>query len=143
MKDIIKYQKLTRVISFTPEQSAYLISLNPLHGNEWEISSKEMEDIKNSIKTQLYQIQGGYCIYCGISVDIVGSLEREHIAPKYKKKYTKFMFEPHNIVLACHTCNSSTRKGKIDTISKLDSNYENCTFSIIHPYFDRFEDHIS
>ncbi len=143
MKEIIKYQTLKKTIKFTTKQLKYINSLGSLKGNEWEISTNEMNEIKAFIKSQLDKLQDGYCIYCGRHKEFLGEhLERDHIAPKNSRKYPNFMFEPLNLVLACHGCNGSSKKGQNNTITVYNINYSKCSFNIVHPYFDDFLDHI-
>lgn len=103
-------------------------------------AKKKRDGIKKAIKSKLLAIQGQYCIYCGIHFDIVGTAQREHIA--HKDKYPQFTFVNRNIALACAYCNGFEKKSTQNTISVLRTNYKDCEFSIVHPYFDNFNDHI-
>jgi uncharacterized protein (TIGR02646 family) len=103
-------------------------------------SEKQRSDIKQKIKDQLQIIQDNYCAYCGIHFEIVGISEREHIANK--AKYPQFTFLRDNLVLACRFCNGPIKKGSKNTILTLNKSYQNCDFTIIHPYLDDFHDHI-
>lgn len=137
-----KFQSLTKPIEFSPEQNDYLNSLKPFSKSDWDEHENEdmMISIKKTIKDELSKIQGDYCIFCGMHKDICArsSFEREHIAPK--SKHPEFLFEPYNLVLSCNQCNKL--KGKKTTISTYSINYKENVFTIIHPYFDKFDDHI-
>ena len=50
------------------------------------------------------------------------------------------MYEPSNLVLACYFCNNTPHKGTKETINRYNCNYEQCTFTIIHPYYDNQDD---
>ena len=144
MSHSIKFQNLSKPVQFSEKQKTYIKSLGELKGDEWEKNDKIMLSIKEDILKHMEQEQGYYCIYCGWHKDKVArsGFEREHIACKNGRgiKYPQFMFEPYNLVLACHDCN----KLKLDknTISTLSSDYTKCVFTIIHPFFDKFEDNI-
>ncbi|MHA8088286.1 HNH endonuclease [Aquirufa sp. Wall-65K1] len=136
-------------IKFSKDEQTVIDGLKPLKGGEWNGKIKsnctvkriERDTVVNSIKPKLLKIQGRFCIYCGIHEKYCGPLEREHIAPKGKKSYPEFMFEPQNLALACHHCNVDL-KGEQDTISTKSNSYSNCEFNIVHPYFDQREMHI-
>ena len=141
MRPIYKFQDLTRTIKFTKAQEEYIKTLSLTSGKIWDSKDENMKDIKKEIAIQLLKIQDGYCIYCGLTIDFYEHFEREHIA--LKSKFPEFMFEPLNLVLACHTCNGSSRKGNnilLNTPKK--TLYKSNTFKIIHPYLDKRDDHI-
>lgn len=146
-----KFQSLKgKKIRFSKIEQKVIDGLKPFIGGEWEGEIKatsttkksERDKVKKKLKTKLIKIQGKYCIYCGIHEDYCGSkLQREHIAPKGKKHYPNFVFEPENLCLACYKCNIEL-KGQKDVASGEKSIYKKNKFSIIHPYFDNFDDHI-
>ena len=141
MNQTYKFQNLSDKVHFSQSQIQYINNLSLESGKEWDKKDSVMDTIKADIKSQLEKIQGGYCIYCGLSMDIVGPFDREHIV--IKSKYPEFMFEPFNLVLACKTCNGSTRKGQKDVLAgKKNSQYVFNNFKIIHPHLDKREEHI-
>lgn len=147
----LKFQSLIgKKIKFTKKEQKVIDGLKPFIGGEWEgkikSSSKviriDRDELRKKLKTKLIKIQGQYCIYCGLHESYCGSrLEREHIAPKGKKHYPNFVFEPENLCLACHKCNV-VLKGEIDVASGEKNNYRMNKFSIIHPYFDSYDKHL-
>lgn len=141
MKQVNKFQNLRKPVKFSKEQRQYIKGLELKSGKEWDIKDKIMNQIKADIKSQLMEIQEGFCIYCGQPIGIVGTFDREHIVDK--GNHPELMFEPLNLALACKTCNGPTRKGKKNIIISYNrSNYKLCTFKIIHPHLDKREDHI-
>jgi len=141
MRQIFKFQNLTKSVKFSKEQKEYIKSLSLSSGDIWKSTDDKMEDIKNEITKQLLKIQDSYCIYCGFTIDFYDFFEREHIA--LKSKYPEFMFEPLNLALACNTCNKSTRKGRRNLlIEPKNKNYKLNKFKIIHPHLDNRDDHI-
>ena len=143
-----KLKQLTRILKYNKKELAFIESLKPFNGDEWDgelmrvsaTAKQKRDNIKIKIKKALQKIQGNNCVYCGWSFEIVGVSEREHIAPK--GRYNSFVFEPYNLALACHYCNGSSKKGIENTISKPDIKYKKCTFKIVHPYFHDINKHI-
>jgi hypothetical protein len=145
-----RFQNLTSAIRFTIAQKAFVNSLRPFQGNEWDGSftgtgrsrgaQSRRDELKVSIRTKLNNIQYPHCIYCGFHESIVGNLQRDHIAPR--DKYGEYVFEEMNLVLSCANCNGFLKKNNYDTISVYSNVYARCTFKIIHPYRDRYQEHI-
>lgn len=121
--------------------------LKPFTGGEWDIKDNPaIASFKSSLKGQLLSIQSENCAYCGLPLDETGKAEVEHFAPKgglKRPKHTEFTFTIKNLVLSCTLCNSPIKKGIYDTISSKSNVYENCTFKIVHPYFDDHNLHYS
>ncbi len=145
----IRFQGPATPFKHSPKWKAFIMGLQPLKGTEWETpfqgdpkKTKARDELKEVIRAKLARIWKPYCIYCGWSDEIVGGLEREHIARKSRDKYPQFTFEPANLVLACHTCNSR-RKGKRDVVVKSGNTYKKFEFLIIHAYFDDRNEHIA
>jgi uncharacterized protein (TIGR02646 family) len=127
-------------VVYTLEENGYLNSLKPFQTNTWDsISTIEINQIKLHIKNHLNQIQVKKCAYCGLTLYETSDPEIEHIAPKGKRGnrtlYPQFSFTEQNLVLACHRCNCS-RKRTYDSVVVCNSNYTDCIFKIVHPYFD-------
>ncbi len=146
-----RFQNLRHVIQYSRSEKVFITSLIPFQSVDWDKSLKKTgrprgaqanrDRLKDSIKRKLSVIQYPHCIYCGIHTELVGNLQRDHIAPK--EIYLEFIFEAENLVLACAGCNGFIKKNNFDTISRYNKNdYTKCTFKIIHPYRDRFQDHL-
>lgn len=119
-----------------PAQNIFLQSLAPLRPGSW--GRTDVEEIKAEIHRQLLVIQKNNCCYCGLKVNEGGRAEIDHIAKKggtRRPAYTEFIFTPKNLAISCQYCNSSSKKGQDDVLSYADlTNYDNCTFKIVHPY---------
>lgn len=100
----------------------------------WDDIKKEF---KEYVKEKLLENQDHKCAYCGGTLNETSLPEIEHIAPK--KIYSEFIIERNNLVLSCNYCNNKKRGW--DTIETRNDVYENCTFVIVHPYFDNPHDH--
>ncbi|WP_177733461.1 HNH endonuclease family protein [Flavobacterium inviolabile] len=129
-------RKYTKIINY----------LKPLQGNEWDCKVSELrkkkygtgarrDELKGLIRTHLEKRQGHHCAFCGLDLRTRGA-QIEHIAPKAARLYPQFMWESKNLILACPLCNGFTKKSTYDSIDILDAQYRNCTFKIVHPYFD-------
>ena len=140
-------RKLNGMIQFAADQIVYLDSLKPYKGRQWKSRSRDMESIKGKIRLDLNIIQSNNkCAYCGLDLRETSGPEIEHIAPKGEKPdgtvlYPQFMYEPYNLVFACHRCNCDNKK-VYDSIQTVDDDYTQCEFKIIHPYFDEPSDHL-
>lgn len=151
---LIKFQQIRKVYRLCKSETDFLNKIPHNYKNAWDGKLSDLvaagtlpanaksirNEIKARIKSKLLAIQGKYCIYCGIHFDIVGTAQREHIA--YKGKYPQFTFTNQNIALACAYCNGFEKKSTQNVISRQRTKYRDCEFSIIHPYFDKFDEHI-
>ena len=155
-----RFQSLQgKLIAFDATEQAIIAGMSPLEGGEWDSTFEDGSTGKNvvkagctvlksqrdklvtDIKDKLLAIQGPYCIYCGMHTEHCGYLQREHIAPKGKKNYPAFAFEPLNLCLACNACNCELRREQ-DFGSGEKEDYIKNDFTIVHPYLDNFHDHI-
>lgn len=94
---------------------------------------------KKDVTSLLLAEQTKRCAYCG------GRLfekrpHRDHVAPK--ERYSKWMFWPENLVLACFACNTDL-KATFDPVIKEGPTYRLTEFSIVHPYLDEPTHHIN
>lgn len=151
---LIKFQQIKKVYRLQKTENDFIKLIPTNYKKSWDGKFEDLilagtlnanavstrNNIKTRIKQKLLLIQGNYCIYCGIHFDIVGTAQREHIA--HKDKYPQFTFTHKNIALACAFCNGFEKKSSKNIISKYNSEYNKCAFSIIHPYFDKFDEHI-
>ena len=105
----------------------------------WDEKDIAVSNFKTIMKQRLYINQKGKCAYCGLPLD-TRNPEMDHIAPKggsKRPKHTECIFEPLNLVYACHNCNSPECKGQNDVVlSKHTSGYRYWSFKIVHPYLD-------
>ena len=105
-------------------------------------TNQKRDEYKKRIKDYLKKEQNGCCAYCGFDFETRGESHRDHIAPK--ALYPEFLFRPDNLILSCPVCNGLDMKKNADTIvAPVNKRYKSCNFSIVHPYFDDFNDHIT
>lgn len=137
-------RKLPICINYSDEQEEFLDYLRPMRNFYWDTRTKiphkkwgtlaTLNRLKSFIREKLITSHGLFCSYCGLKLKETSGDEIDHIAPK--SNYPEFTFEPLNLVLSCTLCNGPTKKHTYNSIEKLAAQYENCTFKIVHPYFD-------
>ncbi|RPF47681.1 uncharacterized protein (TIGR02646 family) [Hydrogenoanaerobacterium saccharovorans] len=132
------FDNLTHNVDLTT-YNEFIESLKPHAGSTWDNKTEKMKTLKRYISSMLERFQKRRCAYCGLEYTATGYTNIEHIAPK--NKYPQFMFESKNLVAACPRCNGFEKKGTLDTVEFLSAIYDECTFIIVHPYFDNPEDH--
>lgn len=137
--------QITSTYILDQQEQDFINSLIPFQPGIWDNTT--VKDIKTKIHNQLLNIQNNNCCYCGLKVNEGGRAEIEHIANKGGQKrpaYIEFVFTKENLAIVCQFCNSSSKKGQEDILDTIDlTNYNNCTFKIVHPYFDNPNIHYS
>ncbi|WP_342304817.1 HNH endonuclease [Methanolobus sp. ZRKC5] len=128
--------------SYTKTDLKTLSMVHPDNYRNWK--KKEYKNVKKNIKHYLYSEQKGICPFCRSKLNIKDKENTtiEHIAPK--SKHPKFMFEPRNLAVCCYKCNNS--KKNEDTLKDgcTTNTYpkESQCFTIIHPHYDIYSDHV-
>lgn len=125
---------LTNAATLSKNEKKFVKTLGCLNPDHWDSGTKVNKQLKENIKRQMLKNQNDKCAYCNLDLFESSRPEIEHIAPKHK--YPQFQYTSKNLVIACQFCNSSSKKGKKDTIDKFESYYKMCQFGIIHPYYD-------
>lgn len=105
--------------------------------------NKELDEIKKHIKDYYLLAQDYRCPYCHQKITVVhnGAWDTEHIIPK--DTHPDFMFDPQNLCISCKDCNGEKSNKNVLTNKKavrLPKKSKN--YTIIHPHFDNFEEHI-
>lgn len=117
-------------------------ALLPPLGKTWDNPTAIIRVLKKKIRTQLDEVQF-YCAYCGLELGGTSAGEIDHIAPKASNKHPEFTYTATNLVLACNFCNGPKKKFQQETVNVKNTNYNSCTFLIVHPYFDNPNTHYS
>jgi uncharacterized protein (TIGR02646 family) len=125
---------ITTRISLTRSSKRLVKDLKFKQGGGFDSSSwgKIKRIVKHEMSGKLFLNQGLRCVYCERYLIALGH-EMDHFA--HKSDFPQFTFVPVNIFYSCSYCNSSSRKGQKSTISKLMFQYNQCEFSIIHPFY--------
>jgi len=123
--------------------SAAEIECIDLAANNWDSRRNCIKELKDRINSHMDTHQGEKCCYCGGLYDRTGRGEIDHIAPRGTGLYPQFSFTANNLAKACQLCNSSTMKHMENTIAVLNADYNQCVFTIVHPYLDDHSLHYS
>lgn len=111
----------------------------------WE--KKLYDSFKNNLKSFLLKEQEGLCCYCKDKLRYeTGETHIEHIISKDNN--SNFTYSLKNLALACRYCNGTKRHDIVyagKTNEKALKRYPSDSkfFSIPHPHFDNYYDHIS
>lgn len=127
-----------------PSPTAAHYGIPPV-GTDWTSRKQVVQTFKADFREWALNNQKERCVFCCFPVGDVTyrrSSEIDHIAPKGRKGYPKWAFEVLNLVIACGSCNSRL-KGATDTVSSVAAGYVLCQFSIVHPYLDDVEAHVT
>lgn len=125
---------ITTRISLSRASRRFIQDLKVRQGGNFTTASwsRIRNVVKNEISGKLFLNQGLKCVYCERYLIGLGH-EMDHFA--HKGDYPQFTFIPVNIFYSCKFCNSPSRKGQKNTISNLMIQYNQCAFSIVHPFF--------
>lgn len=130
--------RLTTPYVISPDDQIIITSIMPFDGNSW--NRVETSLLREQIHDFLLRQQHKKCGYCGLNLNTTGRAEIDHILAKggvKRPNYVEYVYTPANLVLSCQFCNSSSKKGQKDISLYADKLvYSNCTFAIVHPYFD-------
>lgn len=121
---------------------------NLFNGEADDWKKKSLKDVKDALKTALFEIQQNKCFYCKREiVDEIGRVEIDHIIPK--NLAPGFTFEKMNLILTCKRCNHRKNEHNptieknvfLKELKKYPDD-EKC-FLWVHPYLHKYSDHIS
>ena len=103
--------------------------------------------VKTKIRDLHLQRHDNSCCYCRWSMQGGGHfvVDREHILPKSVETYRSYTYTMWNLTVACKRCNMQYKKAKDDFVIDKASNaafQDSANYRLIHPNFDRYEDHI-
>jgi hypothetical protein len=146
------YQPALDELQLTDDElSAIQIALQ--HGDPWAHDDVELNAIRDhlvSAKDKLIahhmQRHNQTCCYCRTILAGGGRFvrDREHILPK--GKYGALTYSPSNLSASCKRCNMEYKGEKVSFVVAPDTIGDDHTnpdrYLIIHPNFDRYEDHI-
>lgn len=131
--------QLTNKYSYSAVEIACISTV----ANNWDSRRNCIIAIKESLNAYFDNHQNGKCCYCGLLYGTTGRGEIEHIAPKGNTLYPQFTYLSDNLAKACQLCNSSSMKHTFNTVQKLEADYKDCEFKIVHPYLDDHNYHYS
>jgi len=115
-------------------------------GSFW--SDLALNELKSRVKAYYITAQNTRCCYCDRHLGSTnhGVWNTEHVASR--ASHPRFMFKPTNLAASCPDCNINKGVKEVlttpnrKTYPKTSSPRTSSAFLIIHPHFDRYEDHI-
>ncbi len=127
-------------------EDAYIESIINL-GKEWDDEEESIKRFKRDIYSKLQD--NIYCPYCRRRLRRNREDQIDHII--YKADYKNFTFQPKNLVLACKRCNNKKLSQNVlndeyqeavKTLQWREYPYDKKYYKIIHPYLDKYSEHI-
>jgi uncharacterized protein (TIGR02646 family) len=120
-----------------------IIAANPLTDKkQW--TNGTYNSIKLRIKEELYFNQYDRCAYCRRVIEADAKYEpMDHIVAKSIKP--EWMFEPHNLVVTCDSCNNLKNDDPTLTTAHInDNNFPQTSdsFLVFNPHFDTWSEHL-
>lgn len=132
-------RQLSKLSVRVPSELSYTRFRKP---TEWDSGRIVVKDFKAYFRRKSLINQNYRCCYCLDEISDVGNRDDdiEHFADK--KRYPMWAFTPDNLLMSCGRCNRRLKHAK-DSVVVKRAPYECSIFSIVHPYFDEVEKHIS
>lgn len=133
---------ISNPIKFTAEQLELISNLKgstEFNADSW--NCEEVNILRPVIREHYATEQKTICPYCQMQLKTNRgrSWDVEHIIPR--STVDNFMFEPLNLCVACVECNSAKSNKKVTT-SVAKMRYPKQGYTIIHPHFDDYQQHI-
>lgn len=108
-------------------------------------SDEQLKGLRSKIKKHYIAEQSNTCAYCKIEIlSTNGNIwHTDHIICRHQEP--KYTYTPRNLCASCIDCN--TAKGSRSVTKKDYSTYKSfpnksANYLIVHPHFDKYEDHI-
>jgi hypothetical protein len=120
-----------------------IIAANPLTDKkQW--TDTAYGPIKLRLKKELYFYQFDRCAYCRRVIEADAKYEpMDHIVAKSIKP--EWMFEPHNLVVTCDSCNNLKNDDPTLAIAHINDNdypQTSDSFLVFNPHFDTWSEHL-
>lgn len=108
----------------------------------------DVQAIKKKIEVFHLARHNNQCCYCRRSLAGAGHfmIDREHVLPKSVPAYRPLTFTIWNLGISCKRCNMEYKKERVDFVvdnADEDARLLSSNYLLIHPNFDKYEDHIS
>ncbi|MDX8253669.1 hypothetical protein [Acinetobacter pittii] len=135
-----------KVYNYTPSEQSIIDTYDKEDHNFWSIKVNELAPLRLNLRTHYLAEQKNRCCYCKmLKQEKHGNTwDVEHIVPKVL--FPIFLFEKQNLSLSCKECNDEkSDKPVFSNNSHEYKNYptESVRYSIIHPHFDKYSEHMS
>ena len=129
-------------VVFTQEQLEVIENIkgqDNFNSDSW--TCEDVKFLRPTIRQHYAKEQNTVCPYCRMQLNTNKgrAWDVEHIIPRSLGE--NFMFEPLNLCVACVECNSAKSNKKV-TKSKALIKYPRKGYTIVHPHFDDYQQHI-
>lgn len=107
---------------------------------DWKSSAQACSEFRRDFRDWALRNQGARCAYCALKVGrMVRRTETlDHFIPKGPSGgYARWTYEPLNLLVACHECNSRIKGSELAVRAPAPPAYEACEFTMFHPYLHR------
>lgn len=124
--------------------TSFVLTPRPRKGQIPTNWSRYRKSIKKFVEWALAN-QSNQCAFCGFTIGDIADRRAfavDHFAPQADSLYPQWRFEALNLIITCHSCNS-VFKGEYDSVITLSTDYTKCYFSLVHPYLDVVNDHLT
>lgn len=132
------------IYHYTDSEQIIINYYNLVDHNFWNEKSTELAPLRLNLRKHYLKQQRNRCCYCKmLKQEKHGSTwDVEHIAPK--AIHPQFLFEKYNLSLSCKECNDakSNKPVFIDGYNYKKYPLEADNYTIIHPHFDIYSDHM-
>jgi len=114
-------------------------------GDPWK--SKYVKGLKKKVKAHYRAARGEVCCYCVCNTHGEHNyvLHIEHVLPQSHPHFSRYIFEPKNLSVACLRCNFE-KGADISFLTSMDNAkarpFDSETYKFIHPNFDSYHDHL-
>lgn len=112
-----------------------------------DMENQEINSFRKAVRTYYLSEQKNTCFYCKQYIFSKNGLhwQVEHILPK--SLFPQFLFEPKNLIIICPDCNGpkgnqNTHVNGLSACSQKNYPRSSGRFTIIHPFFDQYQEHI-
>lgn len=126
-------------IVFSDEQAGLIKSALD---EQLEWGCDELRGLRSEIKRFYLKEQTRRCCYCRkqIQTNHGRVWDVEHVIARVLRP--EFTFEPENLAVACIDCNSAKSDQNILLVERRSFPRRSEAYSIIHPHYDEWEDHL-
>jgi len=134
-----------KTYTYLPTELSLIATYDLVDHTFWNIKANELAPLRLNLRNHYLSEQGNRCCYCkmlkqeshGMTWDV------EHIVPK--ALFPAFLFEESNLSLSCKECNGAKSNKHVfldENIQYKSYPFKSDKYSIIHPHFDKYSDHM-
>ena len=139
---MLEYTLAQHACAYNEAEEATFRQHPPVCKEDW--SKDCFAGIKHRLKQHLGLHQFDRCAYCRLQLNSDGYWHPlDHVIPK--SEHPEWLFEPRNLVLTCTPCNGSkSARPVLHAPLETGADFPEASndYSIFHPHFDAWQDHL-